>query len=242
MNRYANKGVCSLVIPDELRPTIVRTGQPIDYISGPITGVSRMNFGQFVEGCIAKAIDHSEQTILKDDSQIVPELTKISKIVATLKDTNYYDKIMDLIDKIKSDSNYKNQFLLSMKELGLYLEAPGFVNCELKDIEDVIYENYKIKVEEDIYISKDLYDFILDKLKLTNMPQFPTDGLVLPNIFCAPIYTLKLKQESYYRSSVRDFGSYKSTNYQPVQGRSSDGFIGASAKLGQMELMFSSII
>lgn len=242
MNRYANKGVCSLILPDELRPTIVRTGQPIDYISGPITGISRMNFGQFVEGCIAKAIDHSEKLILQDEENIIPELTKISEIVATLKDFDYYEKINKLINDLETDPMLKKQFILSVKELGLYIEAPGFVNCELKDIEETICRNYNIKVEEDIHISKDLYDFINDKLKLTDMPPCPSEGIIIPNIYCAPIYTLKLKQESYYRSSVRDFGSYKSTNYQPVQGRSSDGFIGASAKLGQMELKYSPII
>lgn len=234
-NRYANKGVCSKIIPNELRPIITRTGQPIDYISGPITGVGRMNFGQFIEGCISKSVDNSERIIKKDNSKAPSEIRKLANISRILKDFEYAEKIDNLANQMENDESILKQFISSVNENGLYMEAPGFVNCELKELEDVIYKDSQIKVEEEIYLSKDLIEFINDALKITGLPSAPSEGVYLPNIYCAPIYTLKLKQESYYRSSARDFGSYKSTNYQPVQGRSSDGFIGASARLGQME-------
>jgi len=44
-NRYANKGVISFIIPNDLRPFAVESNKPIDYISGPISIISRMNFG-----------------------------------------------------------------------------------------------------------------------------------------------------------------------------------------------------
>ena len=240
-NRYANKGVCSfLEITDELRPTIARTGQPIDFISGPITGVGRMNFGQFVEGCISKAIDNSEQIILKDESKISEELRKLSKISDVLSDHDYAQKIRNLANDIENNPNIKRQFMNSIHENGLYMEAPGFANCELQDLENTIYNETGIKVQEDIIIKKELIQYVNETLSSVSKKNLklptPNHDVVLSDIYCAPIYTLKLKQEAYYRSTSRDFGSYKSTNSQPVQGRSADGFIGASARLGQMEL------
>lgn len=238
-NRYANKGVCSLALPDELRPTVVRSGQPIDYISGPITGVGRMNFGQFIEGCIAKAVDHSEKVIKLDSNKIPEEILKLAKISRVLKDYDYAEKIENLAHKMEFDSILRKQFMLSVNELGLYFEAPTFANFQLKDLEDQIYKDYNFRVQEDLHISKDCIEYMTERLQLTGLPPAPSDGIILPKIFCAPIYTLKLKQEAYYKSSSRDFGAYKSTNYQPLQGRGQNGFIGASAKLGQMELIIA---
>ena len=194
-----------------------------------------MNFGQFIEGYISKAITKSESLIKQDNDNLIPELYKISQISDVLKDTEYANQIRLLAENIKNNSDLKNQFLRSIDEIGLYFEAPGFANFQLKDLEDKIIQNWNVNSQEPIHISKDCIEFIQDTLKINNLPSCPNEGVILPNIFCAPIYTLKLKQEAYYRSSARDFGSYKSNNYQPVQGRSTDGFIGGSARLGQME-------
>jgi DNA-directed RNA polymerase subunit beta len=42
-NRYANKGVISQIIPDELRPINTKTEEPIDIIVSPLSVFSRMN-------------------------------------------------------------------------------------------------------------------------------------------------------------------------------------------------------
>ena len=60
-------------------------------------------------------------------------------------------------------------------------------------------------------------------------------GVSLDNVYAAPIYTLKLKQEASGRLSSRDFGNYKATNHQPVQGKNKDGNIGQGRRLGHME-------
>lgn len=233
-NRYANKGVCSFILPDNLRPIVTRINQPIDFITGPITGVGRMNFGQFIEGYIAKAITNSEETMKLHEEKIPEELRKIAKISDVLKDDEYALKIRHLADQIESNHDLRRQFVNSINDVGLYFEAPSFANFKLKDLKDEIENQFNIQSEEEIHISKDCVEYVQDKLKIKLNVTIPEEGVYL-KIFCAPIYTLKLKQEAYYRSSARDFGSYKSNNNQPVQGRSSDGFIGGSARLGQME-------
>jgi len=44
-NRYANKGIISLVLPDELRPIAMKSKKPIDIMVGPISVIARMNYG-----------------------------------------------------------------------------------------------------------------------------------------------------------------------------------------------------
>jgi hypothetical protein len=44
-NRYAGKGVCSLIIPDELRPIALNSNKPIDMLFNPFSVYSRMNIG-----------------------------------------------------------------------------------------------------------------------------------------------------------------------------------------------------
>ena len=44
-NRYAGKGVCSLIIPDELRPIALKSNKPIDMLFNPFSVYSRMNIG-----------------------------------------------------------------------------------------------------------------------------------------------------------------------------------------------------
>ena len=46
-NRYAGKGVISLILPDELRPVTVKNQTPIDYITNTFGVYSRMNFVLF---------------------------------------------------------------------------------------------------------------------------------------------------------------------------------------------------
>lgn len=44
-NRFAGKGVCSLILPDELRPIAMESNEPIDIVFNPFGTFSRMNLG-----------------------------------------------------------------------------------------------------------------------------------------------------------------------------------------------------
>ncbi len=231
-NRYANKGVISLIIPNELRPYSIHSGQYIDSIVGPISVVSRMNFGQTIEGLISKGISKAENEILKDPSKCSYYLESMAKTSDSLGNVEYSNQIRQFILNL-TNPDIKNQLIHSIQEIGLYFEAPNFANFNLTNLINTVENNFDVQIVEPIRISKKLIKYMNDKLKI-NMP-VPSDDFILPNIYVAPIYTIKLKQLAKTRSVARDFGNYKMTNRQPSQGRNKDGVIAQGSRLGQME-------
>lgn len=55
-NRHGNKGVCSIIVPDEEMPTTVNTGIHADIIVSPLSVTSRMNCGQLFENHMNSAM------------------------------------------------------------------------------------------------------------------------------------------------------------------------------------------
>lgn len=232
-NRYAAKGVCSLILPNDLRPYILETKQPIDLFQGPLSIISRMNFGQILEGIIAKAIWHSELEIKSDSSKIFDNLIKISKIANILNDQEYSNQIKELAYDIKLNNNTKQRFLNSVNNIGLYFEAPNFANISLKKLNNLIAKEYNIKSNETIVIPRKTINYIMDTFEINESR--PLKDQYIPNIFVAPIYTIKLKQESHSKIASRDLGSYKLTSRQPIQGKDKNGIIGGGSRVGSME-------
>ena len=232
-NRYAHKGVISLILPDELRPIAVKSKKPIDILIGPISVVSRMNFGQVIEGNIAKVVSRAEDEILKQPSSAAENLMKLSVLANSLGDPEYSQSISNLSNKIKSDSIIHEQFIASVRDLGLYFEGQNFANFNEHELHKNIESLFGITVNEPVLLKRDLLVFIKDKMGVDI--ELPKNDITLDNIYCAPIYTLKLKQEAEGKLSSRDFGNYKATNRQPVQGKNKNGNIGQSSRLGHME-------
>ena len=237
-NRYANKGIISLIIPNELRPIALESNKPIDYISGPISVFSRMNFGQIPEGMVSKAILKSEETLLNDPSQTYTELRKLSELASVLGDTNYSQEIYSLSEQIKNNKLLQDTFITDVKNNGLYFEAPNFANFDFNQLEKLLNSKFNIHSNEDVLIKRELLLFIKNKLELRNNKinfPLPDNDIILKQIFVAPIYTLKLKQEADSRITSRDFGAYNIINKQPKQGRGKGGTLAQGSKLGQME-------
>lgn len=233
-NRYANKGVVSLILPNELRPIAMNSNKPIDSIVGPISVISRMNFGQIIEGLLAKAVTKAEEIILQDETQCKPVLEKLAKFADILGDPEYANNIRTTASGF-TNKNATRQFMNSVRQLGLYFEAPNFANFNLDTLRQSVGHEFGIRAVEPVKLPRKLIQYVTEKLKI-NVP-IPNEDVIMPNIFTAPIYTIKLKQESYYRSTARDFGNYKATNRQPIQGRNRDGIIASGSRLGQMELI-----
>lgn len=232
-NRYAHKGVISCILPDELRPVAIQSNKPIDMLVGPISVASRMNFGQIVEGNIAKVVTRVEDDILRDPSTAADNINKLSIIAKCLEDYPYAQRIKALSEKIRIDPDTHDQFMASLMDLGLYFEAQNFANFDEQKLHKNIEKLFGTTVNEPMLLKRDLLAFLKEKLELNI--QLPKKDIILPNIYCGPIYYLKLKQESSSKLSCRDFGTYKSTTNQPVQGKNKDGSIGQSSRLGHME-------
>ena len=74
-NRYAGKGVVSLIIPDELRPIMKTTKKPIDLITNTFGVFSRMNLGQIIELTVNKNVQYCDDIIRHSPEKTVETLT-----------------------------------------------------------------------------------------------------------------------------------------------------------------------
>ena len=228
-NRYANKGVVSLIIPDELRPVGVKSKIPADMIFNPFGIFSRMNNGQIIEGIIQKAVYATDQKIkqLKDLSP----LKDLNNLVIKQIDPKYSEEIEEHI------KNNHDRILDDILQSNLYIECPQFGKVDVKNIKRAIDRNI-IPIAEPILIKKKLIDYIKDHFKQSLLPKKETifdsitTDIIIPNKILYNNYILKLSKIANEIVHARDVGPVKSITHQPVRGKVKDGGV----RLGQMEL------
>lgn len=224
--RYANKGVVSLVIPEELRPTTVITKKPIDFIYNPFGVFSRMNLSQIIECISGKNVMMCEENILNNPSNITQYLTDLNeKTIKYFNDINYYNDIKKLINKINCDGKIKSDFIENIKQNNLFIEAPSFSKIDVRNL-----VRNAIAPREPVFISKKLLKFIKEKLKIKDYP-LPLEDREI-NLFCGPLYIQKLYKISSHLINARDVGRVKSITKQPMKGRANEG----GSRIGQMEI------
>jgi len=224
-NRYAGKGVTSLILPDELRPIAVKSKTPIDCIFNSFGVFSRMNISQVIEGVISKEVMRSERQILENENDVCNILETLNTMfIKNLNSDQYYEDVSNLIKQMRRNKKVRNQFVKDVKENGLFIEAPAFSEINIKKL---IKNSNNIR--EKILIKKECLKYLKDKLKV-DLP-FTMKDIYLNNIFCAPIYTMKLHKLASDVVTSRDLGKCKFITKQPLKGKASGGAL----KLGQME-------
>lgn len=227
-SRHASKGVVSMILPDDLRPIIVRNEQPIDILQTFISVFSRMNLGLVIEGLMSKTIHKVEQDILLHNYTSLPKLTKLAKL---FNNTEYSLQIDKLYNNIKSDNNIERQFYKSVRDHGLYFEADSFVQCEVTDMMTFVEEEFDILPVEPIMIPRETFVYMRDKLGILDV-DVPKTNVIYNDLFTGCVYINKLMHEAAGKITIRDFGTYKKTTSQPTQGRGE----GANAsRIGGME-------
>lgn len=225
-NRYAGKGVTSLILPDELRPIAVESNMPIDCIFNSFGVFSRMNTSQVIEGVVSKEVMRSEQKILNDNDSVCNVLEGLNqKTIKHLNSESYHNHVSDLINRMRKNKKLRVQFVDSVKDHGLFIEAPAFNEINIKRI-----INNSENIRETVLIKKDCLQYLKDKLKV-DIP-FPMKDIYIKNIFCAPIYTMKLHKLAEDIVTSRDLGKCKFITKQPLKGKA----VGGALRLGQMEI------
>jgi DNA-directed RNA polymerase beta subunit len=227
-NRYANKGVISLIIPDELRPIDLSNGEPIDMISTPLGIFNRMNLGQLLDGIIGKCIKHCEKNLTVNN--IEDTLQFLSELASKTDNEEYSKEILN----IKNNKSLHNLFLEDVKKNGLYFEIPNFPSFNVVDIIEFIESRLNILPNNDVLLSKELVDLMFTKLEGLDTKLKPTEDVVLKDVFSVPIYIMKLKQLATGKLNARDFGEYSSNSKMP--SKSKDDTIGKSSRIGSMEV------
>ena len=210
-NRYANKGVTNLILPNELRPIILSNGEPVDVILGPLGIYSRMNFGQICEAIITKGIKKTEKDILDNpDANYITSLIKLSNLAKELGENTYANDILQL-------SNKKDEFVKSIKTGGLFFEAPSFIKMDIKKLKEFVEKEFNIQISESIKIPKETFKYIKDKCTI-DIP-LPNDDMIYEKVFVSNIYLLKLMQLAESKLTSREFGNYSCVTRQPLKDR-----------------------
>lgn len=233
--RYANKGVVSLILPDDLMPEAVRTGVKSDVIIGPISIFSRMIIGQILENIVSKVIVRIEKDMKKnsnDRTAIKSKIMDLAEIAKIMNSIEYSEKIKNLANEVESNPITFDRFIDSIDSLGLYFECPSFANFDVSKLLDFIDDRYPdCHVMEPVRIPKKTLDYMICN-KLGMKEYNITGDIVLDNVFCSYTYIMRLKHDALSKITARDFGGY-SKNGSPLQGH--DRF-GQSSKLGHMEI------
>ena len=226
-NRFAGKGVVSLALPDEFRPTAMNCNKPVDCIFNSFGVYSRMNTSQLIEAVVSKEIMLSEERILNNPTTCISELTKINNdVIKHFNSVQYYKDVDNLIKQMTNDPTLVDEFVDDVRENGMFIEAPSFSELDIKQLiakNTSHIENIKIEKKTLLYM-KDKLNFNLN---------FTINGdVVIKNKLCAPIYMMKLYKLATEIISARDLGKCKFITKQPMKGKSQ----GAAKRLGQMEI------
>jgi len=223
-NRFANKGIVNLILPDELRPINLSTNEPVDLILGPLGIYSRMNFGQISEAIIAKGIKKIEHEILENpDSNYIPSLYKLSNLAKELGENKYSEEILSL-------SNRKSDFVNSIDCGGLFFEVPSFIKVNIKKLTEFVEKEFNVQISESIKIPRETFKYMKNKTKV-DLP-IPTTDMVYDKVFTSNIYVLKLMQLAESKLTSREFGSYSSVTRQPLKDHEGNS---TGSRLGGME-------
>jgi len=225
-NTCANKGVISEILPDDLRPIALETQQPIDLIFNPFGVFSRMNLGQLSEGLVGKNVMYCDRYIKEKPDQAINTISWLNEeIIKNLNDDKYYNTVKQFIDNMKDNQSLRQEFIQNVSDTNLFIEAPQFSEINV----DAILKN-GVNPNETILIKKETVEYFKNKLKL-DIPFSETDREI-PNVFCCPLYIMKLYKLTRHICNARDFGPVKQVTKQPLKGRAKSG----GSRIGQMEI------
>ena len=236
-NRFAGKGVVSLILPDEFRPQVHYSKddiRPADLIFNSIGIFARMNFGQVLEAIVSDIIVQNEMDLLSGKSTVYDIFNNFTELASEVfNDAEYVTEIQFVRNTIRQDSFLENYFVKDVKNKGLFFEIPNFTKFDMRKLIHIMKNRYNLQPYKRVTITRECLKYMKDKLGINI--SIPHNDIELPNMFAGYMYLLKLKYESKALVSARDFGLYKSTNKQPMQGRNITG-ISTASKLGQMEM------
>jgi DNA-directed RNA polymerase beta subunit len=187
-----------------------------------------MNIGQVLDGAVGKTVMFSDMKIRENPESVKNVISWLNdNIIKHLyNDTKYYENVKNNIIGRLDDQEFRNEFVESILNSNLYIEAPCFSHIDL----DKLNKNW-ISPNESVLIKKETIEFIRDRLKLRSDFVITSD-IVRDNIFCSPMYVNKLYKLTKSIINSRDFGLVKDITQQPVRGRAHGG----GSRLGQMEI------
>jgi DNA-directed RNA polymerase subunit beta len=206
--RHGNKGVVSIVLPEEEMP-FMADGTPVEIVLNPLGASSRMNIGQIMEthlGLLAK-------TLGKKLNQMLSEGKKRADIQAYLEMVIGTNMIKDSLNQIKklSDEEFK-EVILTWKT-GVLFANPSFEGIDQSEIGKMLE-----RVGHDHSGQFDLYDG-------------KTGEKFERKVTAGYMHVMKLHHLVEDKVHARSVGSYSIVTQQPLGGKAYFG----GQRLGEME-------
>ena len=168
-NTYAGKGECSLVIPEALMPKD-EFGRPADIVFNPLGSFGRNNWGTMFELGFSKIIHDMEDCCKRDEKDnFIKRLDLVNEHFIKITDTEYYDKISDLIHMLPNDNIWVLLKTDIINNGGLYFFADTFPGIKFKQyVEEflLLYEkrfNCNIVGKQKTKYSKELMQWMRDR-------------------------------------------------------------------------------
>lgn len=229
--RHGNKGVVSIVVPEEDMPHL-EDGTPIDICLNPQGVPSRLNIGQIFEtnmglACRLKAlntlIESSHSTNATEISKCYGLSLEKAKILVKNAKKYYDENDWKTIESIKKNIS-ANDFDIILSNSGLTIEdlnikiySPSFCGANYNDVKEILEEN---GVDVDKTHAK--YNLIDGKT-----------GEKFDNPVTVGVqYLMKLNHMVEDKIHARSIGSYNKITQQPLGGKSQNG----GQRLGEMEV------
>ncbi|MEC7189346.1 MAG: DNA-directed RNA polymerase subunit beta [Pseudomonadota bacterium] len=205
--RHGNKGVISVVMPEEDMPYDEK-GEPVDIVLNPLGVPSRMNVGQILEthlGAASKGLGEKIGKLLDAQAKV----TELRKLV-----TDVYNKIGNRTEDIKSFSEEELGELAANLRSGVPMATPVFDGAAETEIKDMLA----------------LAD--MDESGQVTLFDGRTGDAFDRPVTVGIMYMLKLNHLVDDKMHARSTGSYSLVTQQPLGGKAQFG----GQRFGEMEV------
>jgi DNA-directed RNA polymerase subunit beta len=205
--RHGNKGVISVVMPEEDMP-YDENGDPVDIVLNPLGVPSRMNVGQILEthlGAAAKGLGNKISKMLAAQAKV----SEVRKLV-----TDVYNKIGVRTEDIKSFSDEELMEMAGNLRGGVPMATPVFDGAAEEEIKEML------KLAD-----------MNDSGQITLFDGRTGDAFDRP-VTVGIMYMLKLNHLVDDKMHARSTGSYSLVTQQPLGGKAQFG----GQRFGEMEV------
>ncbi len=205
--RHGNKGVISVVMPEEDMP-YDEQGVPVDIVLNPLGVPSRMNVGQILEthlGAAAKGLGNKIGKAIDAQAKV----TEMRKLI-----TDVYNKIGERTEDIKSFDEEELFELAGNLRGGVPMATPVFDGAAEKEIKDML----------------ELAD--MDESGQVTLFDGRTGDAFDQPVTVGIMYMLKLNHLVDDKMHARSTGSYSLVTQQPLGGKAQFG----GQRFGEMEV------
>ena len=205
--RHGNKGVISVVMPEEDMPYDEK-GEPVDIVLNPLGVPSRMNVGQILEthlGAASKGIGEKIGKLLDEQAKV----SELKKLI-----TDVYNKIGNRTEDIKSFSDEELGELAANLRSGVPMATPVFDGAAETEIKSMLA----------------LAD--MDESGQVTLFDGRTGDAFDRPVTVGVMYMLKLNHLVDDKMHARSTGSYSLVTQQPLGGKAQFG----GQRFGEMEV------